>query len=293
MSNLKPAIHGFTSIARRFCARLLPLVLAALSAQATEPSAFDAEYAATLIWEARQRGDYFPDLYRLNPDLSEARLYEVQDAFVRRQLAAGDQIAGFKGGFVPSAPVGGVIGTRGLLKNHASISHGEFRLLIIEAEIAFRFCQPVTTPLQDVAALKELVCAVMPAMEIADGAIRDFSDVRKDFTHLRNALLAVNVAARQIMLGEPTDATAVNLKELPVSMRSQDKPLGDRNLENTPDLWANVLWVVNEYVLKRGYIIEPGQIIIPGNLTGIHAVTNGHYVGDFGALGRLELTVTP
>ena len=79
----------------------------------------------------------------------------VQAALVRSRLAAGDQIAGYKGGFIPAAPVGGVLGASGMLTDGSKIRASDFRLLIVEAEIAFRFCAAVSQPLADIAALQD------------------------------------------------------------------------------------------------------------------------------------------
>ena len=253
----------------------------------------DLDYMATLAFVAKSSGDWLPDFYRLNPGLSEAQLYEVQRRFVARQLADNAAISGFKGGFVPKAPVGGVLLDGGALKPGTTMSLGQFKLLIVEAEIGFRFCQAVDKPLADIAALKAVVCELMPVMEIADGALRDFGKLKADFTHLRNTLIPLNVASAFYLPGSPVPAASVNLDEVAVSASHNKTSIGARSMTPRVDLWASVLWVVNEFVLANGYQITPGQFIIPGNLTGIHAAQVGHYVMEYEGLGRVELDVTP
>ena len=59
----------------------------------------DTDYAARLIWQAKQNGDWLPDIYRLNPQLEDSTLYAIQNAYVTRRLASGDVIGGYKSCF--------------------------------------------------------------------------------------------------------------------------------------------------------------------------------------------------
>ena len=272
--------------------RFLALMCCMLAATLSGPAhGLDTTYLADLLWQAKQRRDYLPDIYRLNPNVSEAELYAVQKKFVNYHLdKGGDDIAGFKGGFIPAAPVGGVLYKSGLLVDGATVELAAFKMLIVEAEIGFKFCREVSEPVEDVAELKTHVCALIPVIEIADGAIAQFGEVKKDFSHLRKMLISMNVASSHLLTGRER-AADVELKTLPVSMSSNGELIGRRDVSKPGELWRNVLWVVNEFVLKQGYQIDRGQIVIPGNLTGIHPASAGEYVADFGHLGALKLTV--
>ncbi|MGR8920211.1 MAG: hypothetical protein ACU85V_11360 [Gammaproteobacteria bacterium] len=253
----------------------------------------DPAYMAALVAAAQDDGRLLPDFYRINPGLDDDTLYAVQHALVARRIEAGDTVLGYKGGFVPRAPVGGVLLAAGRLEDGATVSARDYRRLVVEAEIAFRFCADVDRRLADVAALKGVVCEIAPAMEVADAALADFAAVRADFRHLRQALLPLNVAYRHVMIGAARDAAMFDLGRLAVTTRADNKVIGERSLEDYDELWPKVLWVVNEFVLARGYTVAAGQVIIPGNLTGIHAAGAGGYAIDFGPLGKLELTVAP
>ena len=253
--------------------------------------ALDAVYAADLMWQAKQRGDYLPDIYRLHPSLSETELYAIQRHYVGRHLAEpGAGIAGFKGGFIPAAPVGGVLYSQGLLRDPATVALADFTLLIVEAEIGFKFCSDVAEPLADVEALKRNVCGLLPVIEIADGAIADFAAVKRDFKHLRATLISMNVASSHILIGEQR-STDIDIDTLAVTMTSDGVPIGQRDPTRPSNLWRNTLWVVNDYVLRQGYRIAAQHIVIPGNLTGIHAAKAGEYAADFGELGKVTLHV--
>jgi 2-keto-4-pentenoate hydratase len=128
-------------------------------------------------------------------------------------------------------------------------------------------------------------------MEVADGALADFGKIKADLKHLRNALLPVNVAFAHVLLGQPLPAQSIDPAQIAVSMALNGRVIGERKLDPPIDLWANVLWIVNHFILEQGYTIARGQVIIPGNLTGIHVGEAGRYEADFGALGSVELEV--
>ena len=252
---------------------------------------FDSAYFGRLLFEAKQRNDWLPDIQRINPELNEATLYAIQKQYVKARLAGGETIGGFKGGFIPKAPVGGILyGGKRILHGEPQLLLEDFKLLIVEAEIGFRFCQPVTEALISVEALKAVVCEIMPVIEIADGAIADFGTVKKDFNHLRNTLISINVASSHTLLGQ-SHSPDVNLDRLAVSIEHNGEQIGSRDTDQPFEFWQNVLLIVNEFVLKNGYEIQPGQFIIGGNLTGIHPAKVGSYRASFGSLGTLSLEV--
>ena len=252
---------------------------------------FDSAYFGSLLFEANQRNDWLPDIQRINPNLSEPTLCAIQKHYVAARLAAGETIGGFKGGFIPKAPVGGILyGGNRVLYGKPEIALKDFTMLIVEAEIGFRFCQPVDKNLSSIEELKTKVCEVMPVIEIADGAIADFGEVKKNFTHLRNTLISINVASSHTLLGQ-SHSPDIELGQIPVSIQHNGEQIGARDTSQPFNFWQNVLLIVNDYVIKNGYAIAPGQFIIGGNLTGIHPAKAGTYHASFGPLGTLSLDV--
>ncbi len=274
--------------------RLLSLglyALCTLSFNSAIAGEVDSAYFAKLIFQANSRGDFLPDIYRVNPHINESTLYAIQKHYVEARVAAGDVIGGYKGGFVPKAPVGGVLfGAAKVLTSEPVLNLKDFGLLVVEAEIGFRFCKAVSAPLDSVATLKQHVCEVMPVVEIADGALADFATVKQNFAHLRSSLIAINVASSHTLVGKAHPAET-GLDGLPVSMRHNGTAIGERDQAQKIDFWQNLLWIVNGYVLKQGYNLAPGHFIIAGNLTGIHPAKPGSYHADFGSLGSLHFQV--
>lgn len=193
--------------------------------------AVDTEYFGKLLFEAQQNGSLLPDIYRINSTLDDQTLYDIQKAYVTARLDAGDVIGGYKGGFLPKASVGGVLfGGEKILGGRPSINKDDFSLLVVEAEIGFKFCKSITAPIVDIASLKKYVCEIMPVMEIADGAIADFGDVKKNFKHLRSTLISINVASSHTLLGDSLKP-GIKLSSLPVSMNHNGKQIGARDMQ--------------------------------------------------------------
>lgn len=256
-----------------------------------ETAGRDLDYMAVLQREARAARRPYPDFARIDPALDDAMLYAVQHRFVAGDLADGQVIGGFKGGFFPSAPLGGVLFRAGFVADGARVDPQEYVSLLIEAEIGFEFCAPVSAPLADVAALQAVVCRLRPVVELPDAAVHDLDLLKQDPLRLRRALIPNNVATRTVLLGAPIKAGTVDPADVDVVARHDGVVIGRRAAAPRPDLWQAVLWVVNDFVLRHGYTLVAGQIIIPGNLTGLHPGQPGHYAFDFGGLGKVEFTV--
>lgn len=266
-------------------------ILAWLSGAAGAASP-DHDYMAQLMVQAANARAPYPDLVRINPALTATDLYQVQQRFVAAQVAAGARIAGYKGGLVPQAPIGGVLFAGGLHEGLQTVARKDYHSLLVEAEIAFEFCSAVTAPLPDVAAVKAAVCRLRPAVELPDAAIPDLGAIKSDLPRLAQALIPTNIATRDVALGAPVDAAAHPLSGLHIVATRDGAPLGERMAGSANDaMWESVRWIVNEFVLEHGYRLDAGQIVMPGNLTGLHPGAPGHYRIDYGALGVVEFDI--
>ncbi|MBM4228045.1 MAG: hypothetical protein FJ164_09895 [Gammaproteobacteria bacterium] len=252
----------------------------------------EATELAERLLAAEAAREPYPELGREYPALTDADLLAVQRAYLKARLAAGQRVGGYKGGFIPVAPIGGVLYAEGLLQAPGDVPLNTFVAPLVEAEIAFEFCSPVKQRLADVAALKAAVCRLRPAIELPDGALAELEAMKQDLPRLRRALIPHNIATRKVLLGTAVAAETVDVNRVPVTARHAGKIIGERVVSaDKPDLWASVLWVVNEYALVEGQGLEVGQIIIPGNLTGIHPGVSGIYEVDYGPLGKVRFTL--
>jgi 2-keto-4-pentenoate hydratase len=251
----------------------------------------DFDYMAQMLLDAREARRPFPAFARINPALTDPQLFDIQRHYIRKRLQQGAEIGGYKGGFIAQAPVGGVLFKAGMIDAEADVARGDFVALLVEAEIAFRFCQRVTEPLTSVDELREQVCEIAPAVELPDGAFADLGILKKDFALFRRVLIPTNISAAGLLLGAARSPAGLDVDRLPVVAKLDGAEIGRRNIETSSDMWQKVLWVVNDYVLKQGYTIERGHVVIPGNLTGIHIGTTGHYEIEFGDLGKIAFRV--
>ena len=269
---------------------ILMLLSTTLPAEEVEVPA-PAVLTARLVEAADQRR-VFPELAREYPSLDEAALFAIQDLFVQHMVATGAKIGGFKGGFIPVASVGGVLFEDGFVESPAVLDSEDFVALLVEAEIGFEFCEAVTAPLADVAALRAKVCRLRPAVELPDAALAEMDVLKTDLPRMRRALIPPNMATRKLLLGTAVPADSVDVNSLPVRTLRNGALIGERKPGvPVPDLWESVRWIVNAHALARGYTIAPGHIVIPGNLTGLHAGTPGQYDVDYGPLGKVRMEV--
>ena len=260
------------------------------SREVTQPEP-DSRYMAKLIHLSDQLKVPYPDFYRINPGLPEDVLYTVQKDYVGMRLNEGATIAGFKGGFTSTQPIGGVLFSDGLVLAGTTIERNNYANLVIEAEIGFRFCTTVDKILKDKSELQKAVCELIPALEIADARLSDFDNIRRNFSHLRTSLIPLNILAKQFVLGVPVPSTQIDLQDLDVTTSVSKTEIGRRLLTEKSDIWSDVLWVVNSFIVAEGYNISPGQIILPGNLTGIHTGQVGNWRADFQDLGSVQIEV--
>jgi 2-keto-4-pentenoate hydratase len=252
----------------------------------------DAQYVAELFFAAKKAGTHYPDILRINPDLDEAFLYDVQRRFVAMQIRSGASIGGYKGGFIPKSSIGGVLFAQGILRGSPTLESRDFQSLLVEAEIAFQLCGPLSAPLADVAALKSATCKVYPAIELPDAALPDLDRLRKDFPHLRRLLIPTNMAVSHLLLGDERAPAGIDLDHLDVTIKFNGTAIGNRDgTKSQDDIWTRVLWVVNDFVIANDYEIAPDHIIIPGALTGLHAGKPGAWEVDYGALGKIEFQI--
>jgi 2-keto-4-pentenoate hydratase len=273
-------------------AAVLVAVLHWVTPVGAAPTAPDLDYMARLVIDAAAQRKPFPDFVRINPSLDMESLYGVQQRYVASRVAAGERIGGYKGGFIPQLPIGGVLFAAGLKEQVREVRRGDFHSLLVEAEIAFEICAPVTAPLVDVAAVKAVVCRLRPAVELPDAAVPDLAALKQDLPHLARVLVPTDIATRDVALGAPVATEAVDLAAVRVLATHDGKMLGERaagpaNLA----LWESVRWIVNEFALARGYRGEAGHLVMPGNLTGLHAGAPGHYRIDYGPLGSVEFDI--
>lgn len=224
--------------------------------------------------------------------------YQVQELIERRsslplaawKLAA-TSIAGQKHIGISGPLIGRYIAERVVPSGNA-VPFGNNGMKVAEIEFAFRFgsdLPPRTKPYTG-EEIFEAVASLHPAIEIPDSRFEHFERVGE------LSLIADNACAHWLCIGEaaPDDWRKLDL--------SAFAPAGQvRGKEAVKGRGANVLgsprtamtWFVNELsalgiTAKAGEVVSTGTCVVP-----IPISPGDHVTGDFGPLGRVEVTLGP
>ena len=289
-----PPSRGRGFIVGRWLASLCISVL--LSLLTTLPARADEAALADAILKADATGAETPRVSVLDPKIDLDGAYRVQELLVDAKLADGGAIAGYKAGltgrlarmwFGIDDPVFGVIASTGLRKSGDTIAIPTGRRMLLETEIAFIAGARIDAPVADVAALKPLIRGVAPAIEIPAGGFP--KSVERKLTVAD--IVANNVSAYVLILGEERSAEGLNLSRLKATLARGDEQLSKgTGADVMGNPWKSALWLVNVAV-ARGRVVEPGQALSTGVIGKRIEAEPGAYVADFGVLGKIEFEV--
>lgn len=244
---------------------------------------------AQQLWQAKQQQGRWPDLLGQHA-LAANKAYQVQ-ADYNRLANSGAQVSGFKAGlttlgswhkFGLTEPLSGVLFAK------QRLAKAEYRLkpgLKFEAEFAFRLKDNVDKVPQDIAALKQLVDAVAPAVELPSLA---FSARPKGVD-----VIGVNAAAYKYYIGtwQPV-AKAGDLTALTVSVSCKGQVLQQAKGDSVyGDPWAAALWLVQQQ-MSLGHQLRAGQVLLTGAIGKMLTPEVCDYDLDFQQLGRIELKLS-
>lgn len=253
-----------------------------------EPAGFVGE-----LVRAERSGRDTPLLSEAEPGASLERSYDVQREFVGLRFGGG-VIGGYKTGLsTPAAqkrfgidqPIAAVLPVMGRLEGEPRIDPSGFRRLLLEIEFAFEMGADVNRPLADQAALREVVRALRPAVELPDFGFPGLEGLKTV------DLVAANLAASHYLVGPPVAPDAVDLGTVEASLSRDGEELisyrGDRS-ELEP--WESIRWLLNDR-LQRGWPVRKGQILIAGSLGPPVDGKPGRYSAEFGPLGSLRFEI--
>jgi len=263
-------------------------------------TAIDVDHAAALLIECRDTGRTIPEMPDgLRPaDADEA--YAIQDALHQR---SGWDIAALKVGATSeraqqalglSAPIAAGLPQAAIWPSgsviDAAVFHHPPRL---ESEFALRLGVDVT-PAEvdalgdDLSAVRTLVDAVAPALELVDTR---FSD---QLAAGGPSLIADNSVAAAIVLGDAVDVdTAGDLVSVAVSLCQGETELATGSgAEVFGNPFLSLRWVLG-HEASRGRTVPAGTWVITGTCTGLLPYPMGEEViARFDGMGEVSVTVT-
>jgi 2-keto-4-pentenoate hydratase len=147
----------------------------------------------------------------------------------------------------------------------------------------------ITRPLADVAALRNHIDGIAPAIELPD---LDYVDAQSlDAIDI----VATNVAAASYIVGEfiPPQQRDPNAAAVRLVCNDQEMLTGEAR-DALGDQWQAALWLVNQ-MLAQGWKMQPGQVLLTGALGRAVPALPGHCVASYQAgadeWGPLEINI--
>lgn len=234
------------------------------------------------------------------PDASLDDAYAIQSALVRRKLAGGHRITGWKIGLTSRAmqnalniatPDSGVLLDDMHFDHGAKVPAGRFIQPRVEAEIAFIMrasLRGAQVSRDDVVAATEFVC---PSLEILDTRVQRADPVSGKARTIIDTV-ADNAANAGIVLGKARHhIDTFDLRWVGAVVKRdgvvEETGLGAGVLD---DPVTGILWLVHR-LAAYGQGIEPGQVVLSGSfIRPIEATPGSHFSADFGPFGQVDIS---
>jgi 2-oxo-hept-3-ene-1,7-dioate hydratase len=233
-----------------------------------------------------------------HPGITLDEAYAIQDAWVKRKLAAGRQIIGWKIGLTSKAmqaalninvPDSGVLLDDMAFDDGAVIAPDRFIQPRIEAEVAFVMKAPLEGPGIGVFDVLRATEFVTPALEILDTRILRVDPQTKKARTIVDTV-SDNAANAGIVLGGKAlspDATDMRWMGAIVSRNAEVEETGlGAGVLNHPA--RGIAWLANR-LAQYGQRIEAGQVVLAGSfIRPIEARHGDTITADFGSAGTLS-----
>lgn len=228
------------------------------------------------------------------PSLTPGDAYAIQHRIVATRINDGAVVRGRKIGLTSAAmqrlsgidePDYGHLFEDMFVLEGTSIATASLVQPRIEAEIAFVLAKPLgrsPTTIVDVFAATE---AVLPALEVIDSRIVDWS------IKLVDTIADNGSAARVVLGGRPRLASDFDPQFTPAVLYRNGVVVAtgvSAGVFGNP--LASVAWLADA-LIRLGSPLEAGEIVLSGSMTTAVAAEPGdQFVGDFGPLGRVAVT---
>jgi 2-keto-4-pentenoate hydratase len=250
--------------------------------------AFELAAAVEEFWQARHRGEYFPQAWADRLSLDQA--YRIQLAMIDRRVAAGERQIGWKVGLTAKAiqeqfgfhePVFGCIlqsvpsGT--VLRSAELIAPG------FESELCLRMGQELTGTVT-MAQARAAVAGVHPALEIIE--------TRGDLSRQIALALADNAQQKTVVLGDAVPLQDKRLEQVACRVETNGATVAQGvGAAVLGDPLNSVVWLAGK-LGQFGRSIRAGDIIMTGSFVRQFALAKGDSVRvSFSSIGTVETSV--
>jgi 2-oxo-hept-3-ene-1,7-dioate hydratase len=256
------------------------------------------EQAAQALFDAEQSRRQIGLLSRQRPDWSLDDAYAVQAALVKKKLASGRRIIGWKIGLTSKAmqdalkiatPDSGILFDDMLFQSGALVPKGRFIQPRVEAEIAFVMKHDLAgAPTRD--DVVHSTDHVVATLEILDTRIQRVDPDTKQARTIVDTV-ADNAANAGVVLGQTRLAPqTVDLRWVGAIVKRngevEETGLGAGVLD---DPVTGIIWLAKR-LAQYGEHIRAGDIVLSGSfIRPVEARSGDTFVADFGTFGEVRL----
>lgn len=260
-------------------------------------SAYDE--AAAALFEAEQTRQQIGLLSKAQPNWTMEDAYAVQAALVKRKLASGRRIIGWKIGLTSKAmqdalkiniPDSGILFDDMLFENGATVPKGRFIQPRIEAEIAFIMKADLKGPDVTVEQVRTATGYVAPSLEILDTRILRI-DPETKATRTIVDTISDNAANAGIVLGvEHHLINAFDLRWVGAIVKRngevEETGLGAGVLDEPA---TGIAWLANR-LAQQGDHIRAGDVVLSGSFVRpVEAIVGSKFFADFDTFGSVAI----
>jgi 2-oxo-3-hexenedioate decarboxylase len=215
------------------------------------------------------------------PSLTVADGYLIQEELIRRRIAAGDRIAGYKGGLTSKAKMqqmGVNVPAFGVLMNATAVIDGgvvDMSTLIhpkVEPEIAFVTDKELSGEECTIEQVLAATDFVMPAMEVIDSRYKDFK------FDLPSVIADNTSATRYVVGGAPRSPKGLDLRLLGVVMERNGQLVGNAAGAAILGHPAAAVAALVHHLAQHGRVLPAGSLIMAGAATEAVVVKAGDHL---------------
>jgi 2-oxo-hept-3-ene-1,7-dioate hydratase len=260
-------------------------------------SAYDE--AAEALFEAEQNRRQMGLLSLAHPAWTMEDAYKVQAALVKRKLASGRRIIGWKIGLTSKAmqdalkiniPDSGILFDDMMFENGATVPKGRFIQPRIETEIAFIMKTDLHGPNASVEDVRKATQWVVPSLEILDTRVLRVDPTSKSTRTIVDTV-SDNAANAGIVLGKERHAIdTFDLRWIGAIVKRngevEETGLGAGVLDEPA---AGIAWLANRLV-QQGDHIRAGDVVLSGSfIRPVEAISGSSFQADFNTFGTVAI----
>ena len=216
-----------------------------------------------------------------HPGMDWDDAYAVQDEILRRKLARGARVVGFKAGLTSHAkmkqmgvdtPVFGFLVDEFVVPEGSEIKTSELIHPKVEPEICFVTRSELRGPGCHIGAVLAACDFVLPGIEVIDSRYRDFK------FDLKSVVADNTSASRFVVGGRIAPARDIDLRTLGIVLEKNGEPVAFGTGAAVLGHPAAAVAMLVNHLGRRGQVLPAGSLVLSGGITEAVAVRAGDHV---------------